>query len=113
MPYWVATPRMRGRWTGPGTGTGKGTARGASRDGGGSGDENGHNRRDTMPSALRIGDQPDRVLSAIARRVGAWQVTPTGTEGYRTAEVTLGGVDTAGLSSRDMQARGAGAVLHR
>ena len=42
-----------------------------------------------------------------------WQVTPTGTEGYRTAEVTLGGVDTAGLSSR-MQARKArGAIRHR
>ena len=40
--------------------------------GGGSGDENGHNRWDTTPSALRIGDQPDRVLSAIARRVGAF-----------------------------------------
>lgn len=79
--------------------------KGGSRDGGGSGDENGHNRWDTTPSALRIGDQPDRVLSAIARRVGAWQITPTGTEGYRTAEVTLGGVDTTGLGSRDMQAR--------
>ena len=45
------------------------------------------------------------MLSAIARRVGNWQVTPTGTEGYRTAEVTLGGVDTAGLSSRSMEAR--------
>lgn len=57
-------------------------------------------------AAVRIGDQPDRVLNAIAGRVGAWQVTPTGTEGYRTAEVTLGGVDTAELSSQDMQARG-------
>ncbi len=57
-------------------------------------------------AAVRIGDQPDRVLNAIAGRVGAWQVIPTGTEGYRTAEVTLGGVDTAELSSQDMQARG-------
>ena len=57
-------------------------------------------------AAVRIGDQPDRVLNAIAGRVGGWQVIPTGTEGYRTAEVTLGGVDTAELSSQDMQARG-------
>ncbi|MEZ5773017.1 MAG: NAD(P)/FAD-dependent oxidoreductase, partial [Defluviimonas denitrificans] len=34
-----------------------------------------------------------------------WQVRPVGTEGYRTAEVTLGGVDTAGLSSQTMEAR--------
>jgi len=74
-------------------------------NGGGSRDRESHNRRDTTPSPVRIGDQPDRVLNAIARQIGAWQVTPTGTEGYRTAEVTLGGVDTAGLSSQDMQAR--------
>lgn len=35
----------------------------------------------------------------------AWQVQPNGTEGYRTAEVTLGGVDTNELSSRTMEAR--------
>ena len=34
-----------------------------------------------------------------------WQVKPTGTEGYRTAEVTLGGVDTDGLSSTTMEAK--------
>ena len=34
-----------------------------------------------------------------------WQVRPTGTEGYRTAEVTLGGVDTAGLNSRTMESK--------
>ena len=76
-------------------------------NGNGNGDGDGHRNqtRDETRAALRIGDQPDRVLSAIARRVGNWQVTPTGTEGYRTAEVTLGGVDTAGLSSRSMEAR--------
>jgi hypothetical protein len=35
----------------------------------------------------------------------AWRVQPNGTEGYRTAEVTLGGVDTNELSSRTMEAR--------
>jgi len=34
-----------------------------------------------------------------------WTLKPTGTEGYRTAEVTLGGVDTAGLNSTTMEAR--------
>jgi predicted flavoprotein YhiN len=37
--------------------------------------------------------------------VNDWQVLPNGTEGYRTAEVTLGGVDTDDLSSKTMQAR--------
>lgn len=54
---------------------------------------------------VRIGDQTDQAIHAIAQRIGDWQVRPTGTEGYRTAEVTLGGVNTEGLSSQDMQAR--------
>ena len=54
----------------------------------------------------RLADQSDSVVERIAKRVHAWQVTPTGSEGYRTAEVTLGGVDTAALDSRTMEARG-------
>ena len=42
-------------------------------------------------------------LRAIADRLGAWQVLPAGTEGYRTAEVTLGGVDTREVSSKTME----------
>jgi predicted Rossmann fold flavoprotein len=42
-------------------------------------------------------------LHAIADRLGAWQVVPAGTEGYRTAEVTLGGVDTREVSSKTME----------
>lgn len=42
-------------------------------------------------------------LRAIADRLGAWRVTPAGTEGYRTAEVTLGGVDTREVSSKTME----------
>ena len=34
-----------------------------------------------------------------------WQLTPSGTEGYRTAEVTLGGLDTDALSSKTMEAK--------
>ena len=44
-------------------------------------------------------------LEQIAERLSAWQVVPAGTEGYRTAEVTLGGVDTDGLSSTTMASR--------
>lgn len=47
----------------------------------------------------------DKRLSEIAGAVQSWQVTPTGSEGYRTAEVTLGGVDTDGLDSKTMQAK--------
>jgi len=42
-------------------------------------------------------------LEQIAARLGAWQVVPAGTEGYRTAEVTLGGVDTKEVSSKTME----------
>jgi predicted Rossmann fold flavoprotein len=42
-------------------------------------------------------------LREIAGRLGAWQVVPAGTEGYRTAEVTLGGVDTREISSKTME----------
>lgn len=42
-------------------------------------------------------------LVQIAERLSAWQVIPAGTEGYRTAEVTLGGVDTREVSSKTME----------
>jgi predicted Rossmann fold flavoprotein len=42
-------------------------------------------------------------LRDIADRLGAWRVVPAGTEGYRTAEVTLGGVDTREVSSQTME----------
>jgi hypothetical protein len=46
-----------------------------------------------------------RQQSELTQTLQAWQVQPNGTEGYRTAEVTLGGVDTKELSSRTMEAR--------
>lgn len=52
-----------------------------------------------------LGETPDRVIEALARDVNSWRVTPAGTEGYRTAEVTLGGVDTAGIDSKTMESR--------
>ncbi len=53
----------------------------------------------------RLADQPNPRLEAVGARVNRWQVRPVGTEGYRTAEVTLGGIDTRDLDSRTMQAR--------
>ena len=47
----------------------------------------------------------ERELEAVATLLGDWQILPNGTEGYRTAEVTLGGVDTNALSSKTMEAR--------
>ncbi|HVO06787.1 MAG TPA: NAD(P)/FAD-dependent oxidoreductase, partial [Burkholderiaceae bacterium] len=47
----------------------------------------------------------DRDLVALAHHVKRWIVTPTGSEGYRKAEVTVGGVDTRELSSQSMQSR--------
>ncbi|WP_310156306.1 NAD(P)/FAD-dependent oxidoreductase [Bosea sp. BE125] len=51
-----------------------------------------------------IGDASDKKLAAIASTIQGWEVMPIGSEGYRTAEVTLGGVDTSGLNSRTMEA---------
>ena len=56
-------------------------------------------------SKARIGDQPDKTLNKLAERINRWEVLPTGSEGYRTAEVTLGGVDTNGLESKTMETR--------
>ncbi len=53
----------------------------------------------------RLADQPNRVLDGLGRRVNGWVVRPVGTEGYRTAEVTLGGVDTRDLDARSLEAR--------
>ena len=47
----------------------------------------------------------DNELDALARQLHHWQVKPNGTEGYRTAEVTLGGVDTDELSSKTLEAK--------
>jgi predicted flavoprotein YhiN len=48
---------------------------------------------------------PDRTLAAFAARLKNWDVTPTGSEGYAKAEVTVGGIDTRDLSSKTMEAR--------
>lgn len=52
-----------------------------------------------------VNEVPDKSLAALAARIGQWSIVPTGTEGYRKAEVTLGGVDTRDLSSQTMEAQ--------
>lgn len=53
----------------------------------------------------RLADLSDKRLRHVSDRINAWRVVPKGTEGYRTAEVTLGGVDTAELSSKTFEAK--------
>jgi predicted Rossmann fold flavoprotein len=51
-----------------------------------------------------LGNAPDRILTEAERRLAAWAFHPNGTEGFAKAEVTTGGIATAGLSSRTMEA---------
>jgi predicted Rossmann fold flavoprotein len=55
--------------------------------------------------SARLADLSDARLREAADAVNAWRVKPDGTEGWRTAEVTLGGIDTDALSSRTMEAQ--------
>jgi len=52
-----------------------------------------------------LGGLNEAQLKTLAARVHDWRLKPTGTEGYRTAEVTLGGVDTRDLDSRTLMAK--------
>ncbi|HET8703240.1 aminoacetone oxidase family FAD-binding enzyme [Castellaniella sp.] len=54
---------------------------------------------------LRLADAPDRRLRALAERIHGWTLWPTGTAGYKKAEVMSGGVDTAELDQRSMESR--------
>jgi predicted Rossmann fold flavoprotein len=47
----------------------------------------------------------DKALNLLAQRLSAWPLTPTGTEGYKKAEVTVGGVDTRDLSQQTMESK--------
>ena len=68
---------------------------------------------DLMPDRLAqalapegvIGERRDKDLETLAAELKAWHVTPTGTEGYAKAEVTVGGIDTNELSSKTMEAK--------
>jgi len=52
-----------------------------------------------------INEAADKALARLAEQFSRWQLTPTGTEGYKKAEVTLGGVDTRALSQQTMESK--------
>lgn len=53
----------------------------------------------------RLADISDKQIISIGNNINHWQVKPSATEGYRTAEVTLGGVDVNAISSKTMEAK--------
>lgn len=52
---------------------------------------------------VKAAEIADRTLKAVGESINGWKIVPDGTEGMRTAEVTLGGVDTAQISSKSME----------
>ncbi|WP_367849510.1 NAD(P)/FAD-dependent oxidoreductase [Rhodoferax sp. WC2427] len=52
-----------------------------------------------------IGDATDKALAQLAEKLARWELTPNGSEGYKKAEVTAGGVDTRDLSSQTMESK--------
>ncbi|MFM2276126.1 MAG: hypothetical protein RL211_1998 [Pseudomonadota bacterium] len=52
-----------------------------------------------------ISEATDKALAALAQTLSHWELTPSGTEGYKKAEVTAGGVDTRDLSSQTMESK--------
>jgi predicted Rossmann fold flavoprotein len=53
----------------------------------------------------RLAETPDKALRRLAEHINAWRLIPNGSEGMRTAEVTVGGVDTKELSSKTMEVK--------
>jgi len=51
----------------------------------------------------RLAEMPDRQVRELARQIAGWQITPSGTEGYKKAEVMSGGVDTSELNQRSFE----------
>jgi predicted Rossmann fold flavoprotein len=64
-----------------------------------------HAIADSVAPGQSMANAPDRIVSAIADRLSRFDVRPTESEGWPKAEVTVGGIDTAGLSSKTMEAR--------
>jgi len=60
---------------------------------------------ESVPHGGVLAECSDKDFRRIADAVNAWRIKPAGSEGYRTAEVTLGGVDTGSLDSKTMQAK--------
>ena len=59
-----------------------------------------------------IGNISDAQLEHIAEQLHGFTVKPSGTEGYRTAEVTLGGIDTTEISSKHSKAKAERTILY-
>jgi len=55
--------------------------------------------------SISLQDLSDRQIQQIAEQLHNWIIKPNGTEGYRTAEVTVGGVDCDALSSKTMECK--------
>ena len=53
----------------------------------------------------KIGDSSNKDIEKVSDFVNNWTITPSGTEGYKTAEVTLGGIDTKEISSSSMECK--------
>ena len=58
-----------------------------------------------LPSARSIAELRDRELDGLAETLSGWTIRPNGSEVLRKAEVTIGGVDTRELDSRDLQSK--------
>lgn len=58
-----------------------------------------------LPLGGNVGDLSDKRIDEITHRLRHWSLTPTGSEGYRTAEVTLGGIATDRIDSKTMMSR--------
>lgn len=52
-----------------------------------------------------VAECSDKALARLAERLARWELVPTGTEGYKKAEVTLGGIDTRDLSQQTMESK--------
>lgn len=61
---------------------------------------------DEVGREIPMAEQGNQRLAQLAGKLADWMVNPAGTEGYRTAEVTLGGVDTSRISSKDFSVQG-------
>lgn len=59
----------------------------------------------TERKQVPLADWPNSAIESLGASFNRWEIVPAGTEGYRTAEVTLGGVDTNALSSKTMEAK--------
>ena len=57
-----------------------------------------------LDADARLADMPDRKLRALGTALNRWEIVPNGSEGYRKAEVTCGGIDTRELSQQTMMA---------